>query len=73
MMARLIHEMPKCKEKEPQDEDAAMVLRQSKYVTHCHAKMQGHTSIATNRATLRVFLQRKTLKMQKCEDCKGQG
>ena len=30
VMVRLLHEMSKCKEKEPQGEDAAMVLRQSK-------------------------------------------
>lgn len=64
-MARLIHEMPKRMEMEPQDEDAAMVLQQSKDVTHCHAKMQGHTSIATNRATLCILLQNKILQMQK--------
>ena len=53
--AHLMHEMSKCKEKEPQGEDAAMVLWQGKGTTYFCAKAQNRVIIVANHATLYVF------------------
>ncbi len=57
--ARLMHEVSKRKEKEPQGDDATLVSMQGRgRPRHLHGKRPRHATIVANQATLHVFASR---------------
>jgi hypothetical protein len=52
VIAWLMHEVSKKKEKEPQGDDAAMVSCKEEEGPHLHAKTPRHATIVANQATL---------------------